>query len=202
MDELAKLVLKDDQDKINEFESITKQGMNGEIDFTDSLSRRVEMLSATKDDISVLIEYLRSKLSPSISYLIKIVDSNQASSYIVSGGFLDYLRPICVELGFLPQNIFANQFVFQIEKIIGFDTDNFLSNPNGKSKLISTIHAEGKKIMIGDGYTDFKVKLDCQADVFIAYTESIYRKNIIQKADYICKDFKELIQILNTIDEK
>lgn len=197
MDELAKLVLTNDQEKIYQFERITEQGMTGEIVFEQSLNGRLNLIAATKSDINKLITDLRQTLSPSIDYLKRIVEENRSSCFVVSGGFLDYLKPICIELGFLEDHIFGNDFTYDGEKIIGFNTENILSKSKGKASLIQTLGLPSPIVIVGDGYTDYEVKLEIIADHFIGFTENISRQQVVDHADVICQNFNQVYNYLN-----
>jgi hypothetical protein len=50
--------------------------------------------------------------------------------------------------------------------------------------------------MIGDGYTDLEAKLEGAVDYFIGYTETVYRDNIVERADAVCSDFYEVVKFI------
>lgn len=197
LDELAKMVLGNDEKKIAAFEEITNRGMRGELDFNQSLVSRLDLISPTLSDVSSLIQDLKNALSPSISHLKLILEKNRDNCFVVSGGFMEYIKPICTELGFLDSHIFANQFLYEGEKIVGFDPSNILSNTKGKVRLMESLKLSSPIIMVGDGYTDLEVKLEGIADQFIAYTETINRKIVVDKADYICANFNQVYKYIN-----
>jgi D-3-phosphoglycerate dehydrogenase / 2-oxoglutarate reductase len=197
LDELAKMVLTKDQEKIDQFKEITKQGMKGELDFEQSLIGRLNLIVATKSDINRLILKLRQTLSPSIDCLKRIVEENRSSCFVVSGGFLDYLKPICIELGFLEDHIFGNDFTYDGEKIIGFNTENILAISKGKASLIQSLGLSSPVVIIGDGYTDYEVKLEAVADHFIGFTENISRQKVVVHADIICQNFNQVYNYIN-----
>jgi D-3-phosphoglycerate dehydrogenase len=197
LDELARIVLKNDKKKMEAFEEITNRGMRGELDFSQSLVRRIDSIAATRLDVSSLIQLLKSSVSPSIEYLKLILADTRENCYVVSGGFMDYIKPICRDLGFLDCNIFANQFVYNNESVIGFDRANILSNTKGKTNLIQSLNLLSPILMVGDGYTDLEVKLEGVADQFIAFTENVHRDRVVEKADYICTNFNQVYQYIH-----
>lgn len=192
LDELAKMILKNDPKRIKEFEEITTRGMIGDMDFNQSLSNRLELISATKLDINNLIVELKNSLSPSVDYLKKILENKSTNCFVISGGFIDYILPICIELGFKESNIFANKFNYENERVIGFESTNLLSKSKGKSMLIQSLNLSKPIVMIGDGYTDLEVKLESVADKFIAFTENISRPIVVENADLICQNFNQV----------
>lgn len=190
LDVLAEISLKN-EDEISKFKDYTQQGMAGVISFEESLRLRIAMLSIKEDILGQVVEFLSTKISPTIASIQELHRYFPHNFYVVSGGFIEYILPICRQIGFLQHQIFANQFI-QKNKIWTYDSNNTLSQSNGKSKCIKALELEGKTIMVGDGYTDLQAKMDGAVDMFVAYTETIYRKNVAEKADKDCKNFGEL----------
>ena len=69
-----------------------------------------------------------------------------------------------------------------------------LSQDDGKVKQLKKLELKGKIIVIGDGYTDYRMKEKGGADLFIAFTENIKREKVIAVADKSISNFKELIE--------
>ena len=70
LDVLAEMTLQGrlDRDKIiAEIQHITNLGIDGEISFTESLERRIQLLKAHKEHLKPLVEELREKISKSIA---------------------------------------------------------------------------------------------------------------------------------------
>jgi len=196
LDVLAEICFKEDKSKISEIEKITHQGMNGELSMQDSLSRRIELLEATTSDIDTLYQKLITKISATIHFLIDSKDIFPEKVYVVSGGFIEYVLPVCKHIGISENHIIANQFIYQGDKIIGFNTQSLVSQSRGKTKAIKKLNLASPTFMVGDGYTDYEVKLDKVVDYFIAYTETINRPKVTEKADYICTNFQEVLDII------
>lgn len=60
-------------------------------------------------------------------------------------------------------------------------------------KQIEQLGLKGEIHMIGDGYTDYEVKLAGVANRFYAYTENITRENVTLHADHIAPSFDEIL---------
>ena len=70
LDVLAEITLQGKSNKdevIQEIQDITNLGIDGDISFTESLERRIRLLSAHKDNLEGLVEELRQKISKSIA---------------------------------------------------------------------------------------------------------------------------------------
>jgi HAD superfamily phosphoserine phosphatase-like hydrolase len=177
-----------------EIKHITNLGMIGEISIQESLSKRIKLINASPSDLSELIDRLISFISPSIEALTDIKSFFPKNCYVVSGGFLEYIVPVCKRIGFLETNIIANQFVLKDDKIIDFNRNQSISQNMGKVKAINALKLSRPICMIGDGYTDLETKLEGAVDYFIGYTETVYRENVMKQADAVCSDFYEVVK--------
>jgi D-3-phosphoglycerate dehydrogenase / 2-oxoglutarate reductase len=68
LDELANIALAGSatQEKVvTQIRRLTEQGMNGEITFSDALSRRIELLKANRSHIKQLVDFLHTQVSES-----------------------------------------------------------------------------------------------------------------------------------------
>ncbi|MEL7148253.1 MAG: phosphoglycerate dehydrogenase, partial [Bacteroidota bacterium] len=113
---------------------------------------------------------------------------------ILSNGFRDFIVPIVEKFGILPENVYANEFIYDHEgNIIGFDKDNLLSANNGKPKLIESLGLTGEIHVIGDGYNDYEIKAAGLAKEFYAFTENISRDKVVEMADHIAPSLDEIL---------
>ena len=177
-----------------EIKRITNLGMIGEISIQESLSQRIKLINASTSDLNELIVKLISIISPSIEALTNLKSIFPKNCYVISGGFLEYILPICKRIGFLEANIIANQFVLEGETIIDFNRNLPIAQNMGKVKVLNELKLSRPIFMIGDGYTDLEAKLHGSVDVFIAYIETVYRNTIVNNADEVCSDFYEVIK--------
>ena len=83
------------------------------------------------------------------------------------------------------------------DQIIGYDTENPLSQENGKVKLLQTMPLEGDIYGIGDGHSDFQLKESGMIKKFFAFTENIERKTVAEKADHVAPSFDEFLYVSN-----
>src|SRR5690606_17157020 len=117
---------------------------------------------------------------------------------IVSGGFKEFITPVVTPYHIKKANIYANTFVFDVDgNIIGYDTENPLSQENGKVKLLKQMPLKGEIYGIGDGHSDFQLKESGMIKKFFAYTENIERKTVAAKADHVAPSFDEFLYVSN-----
>jgi len=199
LDELAKISLADQNnvDQITaQIKAITDQGMTGEISFRQSLEKRLDLLKANRNHINKLIDFLKDKVSVSVIRNKIFLETYADDIFIVSSGFREFIEPIVVEYGIKPENVYANEFIFDEEgSVIGFDASNPLSKNNGKVKLMSELNLKGDIYVIGDGYTDYEIKKAGFANKFYAFTENVSRDSVIEKADHITPSLDEFLYV-------
>jgi len=199
MDELCQIALQNHPEKnqrLSQIQSLTEQAMDGTLSFRESLYQRIAILEANKSHLPKLIEKLSEKVSESFKRNQTFFDTYKDTILIVSSGFKDFIVPIVTKFGIKPENIYANQFEFDENgKIIGFDVSNFLSEDNGKVKLLRKLDLQGDIYVIGDGYTDYEIKEAGLANEFYAFTENIKRDKVVDKADREAQNLDEFLYV-------
>lgn len=197
LDVLAEISLKDNENQlkaIEEIKSITDQGMEGGMSFRESLIRRIEILKANKNHLPELIDRLASLVSPSFKRNTEFIKKYNDQIFIVSNGFKDFIVPIVEKFGIKKENVFANEFSYDITgRIIGFDENNLLSENNGKPNQIKSLNLDGEVFVLGDGFTDFEIKKAGLAHKFYAFTENVRREKILHEADHEAPSLDEFL---------
>ena len=200
LDELAKYKLRDQPDSqtmLNKIKSLTNAGMNGDIPFKQSLDERMEVLNLNRSDINSVSKILSECVTPSFTKNKSFFIENNNKIIILSGGFKELIVPIVDDFGISSSNVFANDFIYNSsEQITGINQDNIMSKNGGKVKQSKLLSIHGTVHVIGDGYTDYEIKLDGPATHFFAFTENVERKNICELADLTLSNFDDYINIL------
>ena len=196
LDVLAEICFEGNIQKVLEIEMLTNLAMSGKLSLKVSLSERIKSLNPNKKHIKLLQDILVTKISPSINALKPLFENSKVDLFVLSGGFMEYVLPVCVHIGFLPSHIFANKFIYRNDLIIGLDDSIPLSNSLGKVVSIKNMGMKSPIYLIGDGYTDLETKLNGAVDYFIAYTETVHRDNVVDQADFVCKNFNEVMNLI------
>ena len=196
LDELSKISNNSDTNSHKKISEITRLGMEGKISFSESLNRRIKLINCDIDDINKTIKVLNKQVSDSFKKNISFLKNNSESIYIVSSGFHELIDPIVMKYGIKRENIYANRFLYNKKKIIGYDKKNPLSLSQGKVKLVRKLDLKGEIHVIGDGYTDFEIKKEGLASYFYLFTENIKRESIVKSADYLLKSLDQFIKII------
>lgn len=199
LDVLAEITLANDPQKeeiLEGISNITNLGIDGDISFTESLEKRIQVLNAKKADLTVLIEELKQKVSPSIERNKEFFEKFSEDIYVISAGFKEFIDPIVAEYNIPSERVYANTFEFdENDKIVGFDRENILSSHNGKIQCLRDLDLKGEIQVIGDGYSDAVTKEAGVADKFFAYTENISRDKTLANADYITPNLDEFLYV-------
>ena len=74
---------------------------------------------------------------------------------------------------------------------------NVMSKNQGKVKQVELLKLNGEIHVIGDGYTDYEIKLAGAATHFFAFKENIERKNVCELSDYILSRFDDYLLFIN-----
>lgn len=199
LDVLAEISLKNNPERdevVKKIQEITDLGIDGDISFTDSLSRRIALLKANKSQLGELIDFLKTKLSDSVKANQPFFEKYRDQIYVISCGFKEFIEPVVADLGIAPERVFANTFKYdQDGTIIGFDEANPLSQHNGKVNCLKESGIDGEIQIIGDGYSDYVMRREGVADKFFAYTENVSRKKATDNADHVVASLDEFISI-------
>ncbi len=196
MDELARIAmsnLEDKDERMIKLEEITNLGMLGEINFRDSLDRRLALFTLTNEDIKKVVRLLSTSISPSVWANRQWFENNSNRIYVISGGFEECILPITNCLGILGKNVFANSFIYDgTGNITGYNPTRPTSENKGKVTQIRKLDLPRPIIVIGDGYTDYEIKQQGEADLFYAFTETVDRPSINILADKVLSSFQPL----------
>lgn len=192
LDELANIVLLDAPDReerVAAITVITNQGMTGEIGFADSLAQRFEQLQPTRAQLDELVEVLKANISPSFIENKAFIQHHADTIWVVSGGFKDFIVPVVAAFGISADHVLANEFIWASDgsRAIDYDRSNHLSQNGGKIKAVKALNLpnDAHKVMVGDGMTDYAIRGVGLVNEFVAFTETVARKPVVEVADRV-----------------
>ncbi|KRX68171.1 Phosphoserine phosphatase [Trichinella sp. T9] len=197
IDELAKFMGKEE-----EISKITKQAMDGQVDFHESLKARLNILRPSLSNVEAFLKESPPELSPGAKSLIDLLKSRNTDVFLVTGGFSHIAYYAADQLGIPHQNVFSNKLIFDsngtfsnlislnlnilhsentkyLGNYVDFDKQQLTSTSNGKSLICAYLKNKFQfkmLVMIGDGMTDFHA---CPpADLFIGFGGNQVRQTV------------------------
>ena len=140
---------------MSEVSKITEAAMRGELDFTQSLIKRVAMLRGiSRTQLEAVHDYL--PLTEGAEALLKYAKDNDCMTVLVSGGFTYFAQPIVARLGI--DEMHANELGFEGDTLSGEVIGKVVDAQYKKDTLVSLIREHGfdknETIAIGDGAND------------------------------------------------
>ncbi len=192
------LIGKSAKENKSEVEKITHMAMSGKLTFADSLRLRFADIKLEKSDIDALKNEICNYLTEGFVTGINQLES-EFDIYIISGGFLEIIAPVAEKLGISPKNCFANNFIYQDQKVVGFEQANIMAQNGGKPKIVEQILSKksyDKIFMIGDGYTDLEVSKANSKVTFCGFGEHVVRDSVLKEAENFFYNVADLIKFL------
>ena len=189
---------KDGAKRAEALKALTDQGMAGELDFRQSLERRLEIAKLTEKQVSAAAEALARETTPGMAALLKRLRS-KGDVAAVSGGFTDLIERALADLGFAASEIRANRFVFEAGRVSDFDRTNPLSRSGGKASVVAALKQQTGRntaVMIGDGMTDYEAFSAGAADAFIGFGGIRRRDAVASRAPAYADDVAALERLL------
>lgn len=182
------------EERLSEIQALTKLGMEGKLDFGESLVQRLKLIDANQDHIATLTKRLLKLISPSFVAHRKQIQKSADQIYVVTGGFREIVEPVLEYLKIPKDRLFANTFTFDAKgKITGFDETNPLSRAGGKVEVAKQLAHLKPLIMVGDGYTDYQVKESGAASKFYYFAEIVERPSVSAMANRIVYGIDEVL---------
>ncbi|MBT6538459.1 MAG: phosphoglycerate dehydrogenase [Francisellaceae bacterium] len=192
---------KDKEDAINRINTLTNQSMNGALDYGDSLLDRMSLLKFHKNMLAEVINHIKNNISDSFLQHKEFLGNKNI--YILSGGFKEIITPVVKDFGIPESRVFANTLEYTADGyVVGVDKNNPLSKHSGKIDVVKQLNLSGEIIMLGDGHNDLVLKENKVVDKFYAFTENIYRKNIVSNSDGQMHNLGELISKYSEVESK
>lgn len=149
--------------------AITESAMRGEIDFAESLRRRVALLAGLEEGALRRVYEERLQINPGAETMLVALKKHGIKTLLVSGGFVFFTERLKQRLGL--DYAFANTLEIDNGKLTGRVLGNIL-DAQGKAEALVQIRDKlglkpGQVIAMGDGANDLKMM--AQAGVSIAY---------------------------------
>ena len=139
----------------DEIEAITRQSMNGEVDFAEALRQRVAMLQGLSLD-ALQKTWDKTELMPGAKELVATMRKHNALTALVSGGFTFFTGKLAEVVGFDRHH--ANVLIDDGKTLTGAVAEPILDRNTKKDVLVRLAEERGLKLAatlaVGDGAND------------------------------------------------
>jgi phosphoserine phosphatase len=167
--------------KNTEVASITAQAMRGEIDYPESLRRRVQLLAGLQVAALEKVYQERLRLTPGAHELLTACKTHGVKLLLVSGGFTFFTERLKERLGF--DYTISNTLELERNRLTGKVLGNIVDADAKAAKFLEVMKTLGiqkhQTVAIGDGANDLKMM--AEAGLSIAF----HAKPIVRaQADY------------------
>ena len=173
----------------SEVATITEAAMRGEIDFTESLTRRVSLLAGLPESALGEVYEERLQLNPGAERLMQGLKRAGIHTVLVSGGFTYFTQRLKERLGF--DEAYANQLEVREGRLTGRVTGPVVDGAAKAEHLRRTrdrlgLHAD-QVIAAGDGAND--IPMLTEAGFGVAYhAKPVLRQIASCRLDYVGLD--------------
>jgi phosphoserine phosphatase len=179
-----------------EVAAITAAAMRGEIDFAESLRRRVQLLAGLPVSVLATVYDEKLRLSPGAESMIAAFHAFGAETLLVSGGFTYFTERLQQRLGLA--GTLSNTLQVADGRLTGALEGPIVDAEAKAAALRERAHAvhgaNGVVLAIGDGANDLPML--AAADVSVAY----HAKPVVRKAATYAIDHCGLDAVLNLFD--
>ena len=189
----------------DKIQKLTQSAMNGQVSLEDVYSQRLEMIQPSRNAINRLGQRYVENLVTGARNTLQVLQKIGKDVHIISGGILQAVEYLGLELAIPKKNIHAVEIFFDdIDNYLHFDSNNPLSKTNGKGMVcMKNAHVDSSDIaIIGDGVTDLEAS---QFGIYVIGFGGVQRRKVVEKfADtYIAKpQLDAVLTALLTIDEQ
>lgn len=185
--------LGDDPERLAKLEALTRAGMEGEIDFEDSLQQRLGLMQLERSGLQALGQELAGRTSHGAPQMIDSFQAEGHEVWIVSGGFQEVLMPVARQLGIPEGRVQGVRAIWDAsDRFSGLD-DRY---PFHRSKIagLDTLRPSWARpaVGVGDGMTDLALHEAGYVDAFIAYVEHSRRQAVLDKSRHRAENMGEV----------
>ncbi|MBI2443909.1 MAG: HAD-IB family phosphatase [Candidatus Magasanikbacteria bacterium] len=190
-------LLADMKDIGEEVRRMTKLSMDGVVALEDVFSKKMSLISPSKNDIEFILNKCKSLLVDGMESVISVLLSFEKDVFILSSNFHCIVDPIAEVLHIPSQNVLANNLQFLDGKYNGMNTDSLLATARGKAQTIKQyINKSDRVVMVGDSVSDSYCRE--VVDLFIGFG-GVEKRAAVQAVSDVYVEHKNMLTILPVI---
>lgn len=178
-------------------EELTRRAMAGEVALDSVYGERLALVAPSRESVAALADAYVAALAPGAGETIREIMATGRGVVLVSGGILEAILPVAVQLGVPQRQVHAVSLLFDANgDYRGYDTTSPLATSTGKRVVAETLRLPRRVLAVGDGVTDLAMRpvVDC----FAAYTGFVRRAAVADVADVEIEDYQQLGELVLT----
>jgi len=178
-------------------EELTRRAMAGEVALDSVYGERLALVAPSWESVAALADVYVAALAPGAGETVREIMASGRSVVLVSGGILEAIGRVAVQLGIPQRHVHAVSLRFDTKgNYRGYDTTSPLATSTGKRVVAETLHLRRRVLAVGDGVTDLAMRP--AVDSFAAYTGFIRRASVADVADVEIEDYRQLGELVLT----
>lgn len=177
----------------------TTRAMRGEISVESVFGSRLALVAPSRDEIAKLGQEYIARVQPDAKESLATFAKSGIRIVLVSAGLYEAVLPLGRYLGIPDADVHAVHIHFTNDgAYAGFDEDSPVTRNGGKAVVVRSLELEHAVLGVGDGITDLEVRTanPPAIDAFAAYTGVVTRREVVSRADYVIRNFAELVEIV------
>lgn len=177
----------------------TERAMRGEISVASVFGSRLALVAPSRQEIEKLGEEYIARVQPDAKKSLATLANAGVRLILVSAGLYEGVLPLARHLGIQDADVHAVHIHFTNDgAYAGYDENSPVTRNGGKAVVVRSLELEHAILGVGDGITDLEIKTanPPAIDAFAAYTGVVTRKEVVNRADYVIRNFQELVGIV------
>ncbi|MGE0434496.1 MAG: HAD-IB family phosphatase [Planctomycetota bacterium] len=178
--ELLQSLVADDPAAKARIAQLVDDGMNGRISFRESMEQRLALAQPTREQLTAFGRHLATRIPDDARLLVAALRSRGHQVWIVSGAFLDLLRPAGESLGIAHDRICGVDARWtDDDRFEGLDAGNGFADAKTDGARRLPHPWSRPAVGVGDGMTDHALFSSGFVDHFIAFTAYARREAVL-----------------------
>lgn len=176
-------------------QGITDAGMNGQIDFRESLTQRLALAPVTQAHEETVTAQMLTEITEGMQEFMQALRQAGHGTWLLTAGMRTMMLPLAEVLGIPQSRVLANEAVWERGRLTGFREGPLLAT-RGKAEVLNALRAEGQLtgrcIMVGDGASDLATFTLGASDDFYGFGAHAVRENVQKHAPHFFRSVAEM----------
>jgi HAD superfamily phosphoserine phosphatase-like hydrolase len=161
----------------------------------------LRLASIRAEHFAIMAGEIRRFVTPGMAEFLNFLNEKGQKLFIISGGFIDLIRPVAELFNIPDENCFVNEYTLDANGNIVGVKEGPLLYEGGKSAVVRELKKQnrlpGTVTMVGDGMSDYQVYAEGLADLFIGCGFNIVRPNVKAKSPIFIETSGELLLLIS-----